>query len=85
MAVLSLRLADDLHKLVTDLAHAQRTSVNQLIADLLAERVGVATPLQALIHAGRATAATARVSELPEPESWGSGPTVTDLRNDERN
>lgn len=83
MTTLSLRIADDLHQRVTDLAHAQRVSVNQLIADVLAEKVGSKSALQALIDSGRATAPTMRVGDLPDPEPWG-GTTVTDLRDNER-
>lgn len=83
MSTLSLRIGDELHQRVTDLAHAQRISVNQLIADLLAEKVGAKTPLQMLIDSGRATEPTLRVCDLPEPAMWSST-TVTDLRDDER-
>ena len=83
MTTLSLRIDDQLHRRVTNLAHAQRVSVNQLIADVLAEKVGVKSTLQLLIESGRATAPTMSVRDLPQPTKW-SGPTVTELRDGER-
>lgn len=83
MTTLSLRIADELHQRVTDLAHAQRISVNQLIANVLAEKITATSPLQVLIDSGRATTPTLRVRDLPQPEPWGSS-TVADLRDNER-
>lgn len=83
MTALSLRINDELHRRVVALAHARHISVNQLIVDILAERVGTKTQLQILIESGRATEATLRVRDLPETSAW-SGVTVTELRNEER-
>ena len=52
-------------------------------ADVLAEAVGAHTSLQVVGASEPTTERTISVGDLPQPTAW-RGPTMSDLRNDER-